>query len=98
MGWGLRSAFSKWARDQSGPRDSSFIRATSRSPSSRSDREPMTEMRGSDPWSSRSSSRKVRRGRYSGPRRRRFIAQACSPSASRNGSSSEETSLTRAWG
>ena len=50
----------------------------------------MTEIRGSEPWSRRSSSLKVRRGRYSGPLSRRFMYQACSPSARRSGSSSGE--------
>ena len=90
--------FSRCWLDQSGPRDASLMRLTTLSPSSRSDSEPMTDIRGSEPWSSRSSSRKVRRGRYSGPRSRRSMDQACSPSLSLRGSSSAGTSFTLAWG
>ena len=95
---GLGLVFSICWLDQSGPRDASLIWLTTRSPSSRSDREPMTEMRGSEPWSSRSSSRKVRRGRYSGPRSRMSMDHACSPSLNLSGSSSAGTSFTLAWG
>ncbi len=64
-------AFSMWACDQSGPRERSSRRATTRSPSCSSERAPISAMRGSEPGSSRSSSRKVRRGTYSGPSARR---------------------------
>ena len=95
---GLGLVFSRCWLDQSGPRDASLIRLITRSPSSRSDRGPMTEMSGSEPRSNKSSSRKVRRGRYSGPLSRRSMDHACSPSLSRRGSSSAETSFTLAWG
>ena len=52
-------------------------------------------MRGSEPGSSRSSSRKVRRGTYSGPSARRVTDHACSPSSSLSGSSSGPTCWMR---
>ena len=91
-------AFSRWPCDQSGPRDRSISLVTTRSSSFRLDRAPSRAMMGSEPGSSRSSSRKVRRGTYSGPLARRVIDHASSPSSSRRGSSRSDTSWMRAWG
>ena len=73
-------------------------RATTRSPSFRLDKAPMMAISGSEPGSSKSSSRKVRSGAYSGPEARRVIPQADSPSAIRIGSSSGSTVAMRACG
>ena len=72
--------------------------ATMRSPSFRSERAPSRAIRGSEPGSNRSSSRKVRRGTYSGPEALRVMPQASSPSRRRRGSSSGDTSTILAWG
>ena len=91
-------ALSMWACDQSGPRERSISRATTRSPSYRAESAPIRAMSGSEPGSSRSSSLKVRRGTYSGPSARRVTAHAYSPSSSLSGSSSSSTFWMRACG
>ena len=45
-------ALSRWACDQSGPRERSSSLATTRSPSSKAERAPIRAMRGSEPGSS----------------------------------------------
>ena len=93
-----RWSFCWWTWDHSGPMDRSSSRATTRSPSFRPDSAPMMAISGSEPGSSRSSSRKVRSGAYSGPEARRVMPQALSPSANRRGSSSWAKVVMRAWG
>ena len=55
-------------------------------------------MSGSEPGSSRSSSRQTRSGTYSGPLARRVVDHACSPSARRRGSCVGGISRMRACG
>ena len=101
--WPVRGCCWRWSFrwctwDHSGPMERSSSRATTRSPSFRLDSAPMMAISGSEPGSSRSSSRKVRSGAYSGPQALSVMPQADSPPASRRGSPSGSRVSMRAWG
>ena len=95
---GGTSDFRWYCSDHDGPRERSTSRAASLWSLPRLLRAPSTASSGSDPASSMSSSRKVRRGRNSCRAKVRTFVNACSPSPGRMGSSSSGTASMRAWG
>ena len=95
---GLGLVFSMCWVDQSGPRDASLIRLTTRSPSSRSDREPMTDIRWVGALVQQVVVPEGAQGQVLRPPEPQVHGPRLLSLPQPKGSSSAETSFTLAWG